>query len=298
MTYDRASLRFQIERVAKNVGSMPVPTVIRHSIDALRDEGTVSDIARIIESDTALIVKVLRSINSAAYGLPRKIANINEAVALLGYRQLIDICKDTPTFTDAQEQTTTYGFNVLDLWLHSLGTALAAKLIIEQLRARSDPTAFIAGILSNFGRYLLAVNYWNDFTLALKLCHDNDISLRHAERRIFGVSSEVVGGWAMGALELDDTLCHAVRDRFSKSGGSYSWVLDLSTVIADGLGMGYSGEHNLPLLRTGLLEQNGIDHAVFESIVEMVDSQYADIRTSKNYAAIREIQHRKGDNQS
>lgn len=280
MASNKDILRMNIERVVKNLNGIPVP---RHVHEAIRQVGThngsVLDISRIIESDAMLTIRVLRSINSAAYGLPRKIANIHEAVALMGFRQLCELCTDVTMLTVQQEEEVRFGYNRMAIWYHSLGTAVAAKLINEQITGRSDPTMYIAGLLSNVGRVVLDSFFPEQFQAALKLAFDEELSLRHAERRIFGVSSETVAYWAACGWELSEPLADMLNDHYGKGAAGNSWVIDLAGLLAESLGMGSSGSRFYAPLKPGILRKNGITRHTMEGFVEMLDDAYHDLRS-------------------
>ena len=280
MVNSKDIMRMNIERVVKNLNAIAVPRHIHQAIRQVTTQnGSILDISRIIESDAILTVRVLRSINSAAYGLPRKIANINEAVALMGFRQLCELCSDITVLTPQQEEEIRHGFNRIALWQHSLGTAVAAKLIVEQLTGRSDPTMYIAGLLSNIGRVILDTFFQEQFQAALKLAFDENLSLRHAERRVFGVSSETVAYWAACGWELSEPLADTLNDHYGKGSAGNSWVIDLAELLAESLGMGSNGSRFYAPLQPGILRKNNITKNRLESFVEMLDDAYNDLRS-------------------
>jgi HD-like signal output (HDOD) protein len=268
-----------VERVVKNFQALAVPPFVADAIHRVTTQnGSVLDLARIIESDATLTIRVLRSINSAAYGLPRKIANIHEAVALLGFRQLGELCADLPVLTQSQITETRHGFNRVELWKHSLGTAVASKLINEQITGRSDPTVYIAGLLSNIGRTILDTYFPEEFQRALKLSFEEELSLRHAERRVFGVPSETVGYWAASTWELAECLTETLNENYGLTYSGIAWIVDLAAILTESLGMGSSGNRFFSPLKPGLLSRNFITKNTLESMIEMLDDSFNDLR--------------------
>jgi len=274
------TLRTNVERVVKNYQALPVPRYIANEVQRISlNGGAIQDLARYIEADATLSIRVLRSINSVAYGLPRKISNIHEAVALLGFRQLSELCSDLTVFTPAQERDTRYGYNRIELWKHSLGTAIACKLINEQLTGRSDPTVYVAGLLCNIGRSILDTYFTRDFNLALKLAFEEEISLRQAERRVFGATSEAVGYWAASCWDLAESLADSLNENYVKSSSGNAWLVDLGRILTESLGMGRSGNRSFSLLRPGVLRDNRINRTTLESIIEMLSESFKDLRS-------------------
>ncbi len=65
------------------------PGIVLQILDkASRIDCTPADLAILIHRDAALCGKVLKTVNSAFYGLPRAVTSITQAVALLGLKRL------------------------------------------------------------------------------------------------------------------------------------------------------------------------------------------------------------------
>lgn len=66
-----------------------VPEVVRSIINQLNDpHADMLNIAKDVEKEQVIALKILRLVNSAHFGLSRKIGSINEAVSMLGLNQL------------------------------------------------------------------------------------------------------------------------------------------------------------------------------------------------------------------
>src|SRR5258707_820504 len=62
-----------------------LPGVAIKMLELVRQPGCTADkIAQVIQNDPALAAKVLKTVNSSYYGLPKACPNITRAVALLG----------------------------------------------------------------------------------------------------------------------------------------------------------------------------------------------------------------------
>lgn len=102
-----------------------------------------------LERDPALTAKVLRVVNSSLFGLSHSVGDLNEAVALLGIKQLkllvLGFSLPEQLFLDiAGEQLDWY-------WSSTLARAVAAREVSEQLFKRSGDEAFLAGLLQDLG---------------------------------------------------------------------------------------------------------------------------------------------------
>ncbi len=67
-------MKLQIEQLFKQIHKVPqVPEVVRTLITQLNDPNTnVNDIAKNVEKEQVISLKVLKLVNSAHFGLPKK----------------------------------------------------------------------------------------------------------------------------------------------------------------------------------------------------------------------------------
>ena len=114
---------------------------------------STSQIARPLQRDPYLAGLILKMANSAAFApAGRTIVDIREAVTRVGTANVRNIL-----MAAAMEQSVFRGNNqelLRELWLQSLGRAVAADLITQHL-SPSEPQAFAMGLLSNIGETLL-----------------------------------------------------------------------------------------------------------------------------------------------
>ena len=76
----------QLPRELVEADNLPTPPGVALEVMRLADDPHIEaeDIGRLIRTDPALTVRMLRAVNSAAYGLPQTIDSVPRACALLG----------------------------------------------------------------------------------------------------------------------------------------------------------------------------------------------------------------------
>ncbi len=113
-----------------------------------QDAGAVQ-LSGIVNQDPRLTVEVLRTVNSAFFGLERKVRSANQAVAVLGNRALrnIALCFAVRDATRAESMK---GFDVVDFWEDALRRAVAARYFAG-LHGLDVEEAFTLGLLQEFG---------------------------------------------------------------------------------------------------------------------------------------------------
>ena len=105
---------------------------------------TTDDIARIVEADPAMSVKVLQLVNSAYFGLARRIASIGEAVSYLGVELLKGLSLSAQIFSVAGRGPR--HFSIEQMQEESLKTARLAKRFFTERNGRAaSPPAVTSG---------------------------------------------------------------------------------------------------------------------------------------------------------
>jgi HD-like signal output (HDOD) protein len=153
---------------------------------------SANDVAFIVGQDLSLSAKVLRLANSAFYGIPRSITNINNAVVILGLKVINTMVLSLTVFDMFPDDTgQSHLFNRKAFWLHSLGCGLIAKFLATRIKkvVLFDPEeAFCAGLLHDIGKVVMEQYLHDDFHRALTYAFSNKVSIFEAENNQLGYS--------------------------------------------------------------------------------------------------------------
>lgn len=117
----------------------------------------LDEVIRIVRYDAAMTARVLRVVNSAAFGLLHPIASLDRAVSYLGERMIVGIALAESAGQLFQKPLAGYEGEAGDLWRHNLFAAVAAREVAR--RARRDfgiDLAFTGGLLHDIGKALLS----------------------------------------------------------------------------------------------------------------------------------------------
>ena len=124
--------------------------------EALMQEScSIPTIVRIIERDVGLCAKLLQLVNSAFFGLQRRISSLAETVTYLGISTIKSLALALETFSSAAQSSGLSEATLLALQSHSLMTGqIARKLAAKDAKLAEE--AFLAGVLHDVG-WLLKV---------------------------------------------------------------------------------------------------------------------------------------------
>jgi HD-like signal output (HDOD) protein len=113
-------------------------------------------VAAIVERDPSLCAKLLQVVNSAFFGLPRRVSNVAQAANLLGTLTLRNLALAMESMSAAKQQPSPLtNRQLLDFQVNSLLVALLGRHWFAGDRRRADD-AFVAGMLRDMGHLLLA----------------------------------------------------------------------------------------------------------------------------------------------
>jgi HD-like signal output (HDOD) protein len=129
-----------------------LPEITLKIIELVEDPtSTAQDLHNVISNDPALCSRILKVVNSAFYGLPRQIGSINRAIVLLGLNAVKNIAIAASLSKLFRGGDLCQHFSARNLWIHSIATATASKVLCDQLRLGLPDEAFLAGLMHDLG---------------------------------------------------------------------------------------------------------------------------------------------------
>lgn len=146
------NLEKALSRVSE-IGSLPEVTT--RIVDVVEDpKATAHDMHELVKSDPALATKILKVVNSAFYGLPSQISNLDRAIIMLGLSAVKNIALAASLTRLFKTEAISAQFEARDLWKHSIAVGVCSKAIADKVRFAQEE-AFVGGLVCDVG--LLAI---------------------------------------------------------------------------------------------------------------------------------------------
>lgn len=143
------------ELLAKLHDIPTLPIVAMRVNELINDPNSSSaDIAEILKKDQVMTAKILRLVNSSYYAIPGGVADVQRALAFLGFNTLAQLVLSLSVFSVFQGATSEH-FSILDFWKHALGTAVCSELLAKRLKLPKPEEAFTCGLLHDIGKLVL-----------------------------------------------------------------------------------------------------------------------------------------------
>ncbi len=188
------------------------PQAAAKLIEAFQDEMTsLADFSKIVETDPGLSVQVLKTVNSAACGLNRKITTLSEAVIFLGMDEIRKLALSMTLFRHLFKNNGSGSSDLLRFWRHALSVAVLSHEIARAIQYPEPEEAYIAGLLHDVGKIMLILSGRADYAEFIRgLSIDSDGAIEE-ERRIIGLGHDEVGAWFCNRWNLPEKLTAVVR---------------------------------------------------------------------------------------
>ena len=188
-----------IAQAINSVASLStLPEVTAQIVRTVEDKNSSAQtLHKIVSHDPALVMRVLKVVNSAFYGLPGQIASIDRAIVMLGLNAVKNIAVAASLGQMFRGVKLCEGFTAKDLWTHCVAVACAARDLSKQAKLPVADEAFLAGMIHDIG-LLVALQTWPEKLRTA--CEQARVS----GRRFIEVEQEVLG---VDHQQLGQALC-------------------------------------------------------------------------------------------
>lgn len=143
------------ELLAKLEDIPTLPIVAMKVNELINDPNSSSaDIAEVLKKDQVLTAKILRLVNSSYYAIPGGVADVQRALAFLGFNTLAQLVLSLSVFSvfapfEDEE------FSMPEFWRHALGTAVCSEILAKRLKFPRPEEAFTCGLLHDIGKLVM-----------------------------------------------------------------------------------------------------------------------------------------------
>jgi putative nucleotidyltransferase with HDIG domain len=226
------------------VDGMPAfPKSVQRVLELTRDvNSTPKDLVEVIDKDPVLTVKILKVVNSAYYSLPKQITSVGHSVVYLGFNTIKNLALSIAAI-GMLPKTNEAGFDGQQYLLHSLATAAIGKQLALKVDDADPMDCFIAGLLHDFGKVVLAQFMPREFREALEASQKQGTSLHLALRETLGVDHAVVGAMLVEKWRFAPHLVDTIRYQYGPELVDSDMIACVfgANQISKKLGFGFAG---------------------------------------------------------
>lgn len=163
-------------------------------------------LCRVLSDDAALAAKVLAASRSPHFAQRTLPTNLISAVQVLGFQNLSNLIVANATHSLCLKGNATSE----KLWNHSLGVALATRLICQRAGMKNRDQAFLAGLLHDVGEMILVHGDPKGFAELGEEVRKSQCQMIDKEQEFYGFDHTLIGLTLLDSWNIDGQIGQAV----------------------------------------------------------------------------------------
>ena len=247
-----ATMRQRIERITQ----LPAMPSLAQKIIQLNANpyAHAEDLAKLVEKDPSLTAQIVRYAQSPFYGYQGKVASVRQAISrVLGYDMVMNISLGVAAarpFKVTLEGP--LGLNAF--WRDATYNAALTQALCNKVPREKRPrpgTAYLAGLLHNFGFLLLGHLFPKEFAVLHQAVKDEpETPIVELEQRLVGATHMEMGAWLMEAWNMPSEIIVVQQEHHNPAydglHANYVQVVALADRLLKGMDMGDAESDELP----------------------------------------------------
>lgn len=206
--------RKNIMELLNRIEFLPSPGNIYHRFSLLVEQDAgINEIAKVIESDPSLTVKILQVANSAIYGV--KTGSVRQAITYLGLMNVKNILLYTISCNHNNRVHASIKRDIESLWKHAVTTNQILVFLYKRLTGRPIPElCSTAGLLHDIGKVVFMNNFTDRYLKAAAVIKEVEDYYYYYEALEFtDITHQEMGAyllnwWELPQIIVETTLYH------------------------------------------------------------------------------------------
>jgi len=243
------------------LGRMPPfsPVLNRLLATMASDDVSFAEAAALIENDTVLAGTVLRLVNSPLYGFQGTVSSVRHGVAILGVEKLRNVALSLSISRMWAHSRMPAEWSAPKFNIHSLSAAVFSDLVAQRKKVPYPEGAFVAGLLHDIGKMLLAITCPEEYSATRNLRSETGRSEIDCELELIGVTHAELSGMALSRWNLPLPITraaafHHAPEEADKGRLHLSYIVCAADQLANEIGHSTSDHRDQPPQAGGALD--------------------------------------------
>lgn len=201
------------ERAIRSLGELPPfsPILNRLLASLANEEVSFVKLGDLIEKDPVMAGNLLHLVNSALYARRGSINSVRHALSLLGINKLRNAVLGMSITRMWNQVRTPPSWSMARFNMHSSAVAILSDLLAQRLNVDYAEGGFVAGLLHDVGRLLIALGLTEEYGRILQMHETGDKPLLVCEMEITGLTHPELSAKALDVWNLPEPIQSAVR---------------------------------------------------------------------------------------
>lgn len=200
----------QIQSILKGTHIPPQPQImVDLQMEQVMPDPCLKRIGELISQDVGLSGKILKTVNSASFGLSNHITSIKQAVNILGANSVINLVNALSIRGELSND------DIIALgafWDNAMDIAMACAAIAKQIGYSSPDEAYSLGLFHNCGVPLLMMRFDNYSDVIEESYAREDKSITDTENELLQTNHAVIGYYVAKSWNLPDYISQAIHE--------------------------------------------------------------------------------------
>lgn len=240
----------KVDIIAREASSLrALPHAVTRILQTMgTDASGASDVTRAALSDPTIAAMILKRANSSYYGGGKAITELRTAVVRLGLKECRDLVVGLSVFNLFSADDSSFGFNRIWYWLHSVACGVITQRIAQQCPMANKEDAFTVGLLHDIGKIILDDFLNPQYREVVRLASTKGLALYDAEQRLLERTHVFVGRRVAEQWKFSENVCNALGSHHDISlimaeRPTLSGALYLANQMAKALLVGQGGDY-------------------------------------------------------
>jgi HD-like signal output (HDOD) protein len=200
------------ERAIRSLRELPpFSPILNRLLASLADEQvSFVKLGDLIEKDTVMSGNLLHLVNSALYARRGSINSVRHALSLLGINKLRNAVLGMSITRMWNQVRTPPSWSMARFNMHSSAVAILSDLLAQRLNVPYAEGAFVAGLLHDVGRLLIALGLTEEYGRILQIHESEGKPLLICEMQVIGITHCELSAKALETWNLPEPIQNAV----------------------------------------------------------------------------------------
>ena len=200
-------------RAIRCLGELPPfsPILNRLLASLAKEDVSFNKLGDLIEKDPVMAGNLLHLVNSALYARRGSINSVRHALSLLGINKLRNAVLGMSITRMWNQVRTPPSWSMARFNMHSSAAAILSDLLSQRLSVDYAEGAFVAGLLHDVGRLLIALGLPEEYGRILQMHEIEGKPLLECEMEVAGLTHPELSAEALAHWNLPEPIQNAVR---------------------------------------------------------------------------------------
>ncbi len=264
-----------LENITERIKTLPPLPKSFHDINAICSDpnGTINQLAKVIETDPMLVANLLKVANSPLYSFRREIKSVLQAISLFGMSTTRALTTDISIKKLLNVDIEPYGISPEDFVQISGLQSRLMREWYEKVDKKKVDTLFLAALLQETGKILIADEIVkNDEVTPFKSDIETAVNIAQVEKSFVGTTTAKITAKIFEHWGFDETMVEAIEyadniEDAPENIRDYSVALK---IVKTAIPMNAPLSERSVTIALGMIQKEGFNESHFADAVETI----------------------------